>query len=442
MKEELMYFIWRSGQLFQKNLKTKDGKKITVLKPGIRNLFEGPDFLNARLKIKDIVWNGQVEFHLKSSDWNLHGHQFDPRYNNVILHVVMEDDKKVFTKNGVSLPTLELYHYTDEVQLQKYFLLEKGKGWIPCDPLIHHYKDDFLWSVYLSRLAVERLRDKTLSILSYLDSKNGDWEQTTLYFFLRYFIGKNNAAAISELMNKTPMKVLKKYSSDKLNLEALLLGQAGLLSSSHYIDAYAKELKKRYGYLSMLHQLTPISSNYWNLFGIWPSSTPTIRLSQFCDLMVRYPRLMGLFISTKSVKELKRELKSSASTYWDNHYQLDIPANKSFRKTSGKDVLDRLILNTAAPIVFAYGQYTGNTELKERALDWWEELSPENNQIIRKWAERGISAGTALESQGLLHLKNNYCDKSKCLNCSFGNKVLHKNKMDEKVCEEFLFYTA
>jgi len=440
MKEELMYYIWKSGQLFQMDLRTTCGKKITIMNPGYRNFQEGPDFLQARIKIKDITWNGQVEFHIKSSDWDLHGHQHDSNYNNVILHVVMEDDKEIFTESGVSIPTLELAEYTDELQLKKYQLLNRNQSWIPCDPLLKHYSDEVLWPVYLSRLAIERLSQKTASILNLLKANKGDWEQTAIYFFLRYLIGKNNVAAVNEWVSKTPWSVVKKYSSDRMKLEGLVLGQAGLLEMDEYMDKYPKELKTVYNYLSMLHNLSPVQSNYWKLFGLRPYSRPSLRLSQFCDLVTRYPGIMGLLLSSLNIDQLKDELRSTAHYYWNDHLQLDGKKTRSFKKVTGELLLNNLILNVAAPLVFAYGQYTGNDELKERALDWWEQLPPEKNNIIRKWKDRNIQAGNTMETQGLIQLKTVYCSQSNCLNCSLGHKIMESREMNDQLKEALLLY--
>ncbi|TVQ49818.1 MAG: DUF2851 family protein [Saprospirales bacterium] len=440
MNEELMYYIWKSGQLFQNDLKTVCGKKITVLNPGIRNLHEGPDFLHGRLKINNITWNGQIEFHIKSSDWDLHGHQHDANYNNVILHIVMEDDKKVITQNGISMPTLELAGHIDKVQKEKFEFLMKNQSWVPCDPLLKYYTDQIFWPVYLSRLAVERLHRKTQIILNFLNEHKGDWEQTAIYFTLRYLIGKNNLTAIDEWINKTPWSVLRKYSSDRHKLESLVLGQAGFLERVLFIDEYSKRLKSTYKYLSMLHNLSPINPKCWKLFGLRPYSRPELRFSQFCDILHRYQGLMGLLLSSKDANQLKQELKSTAHNYWDNHLKLDGKETKTFKKITGEQTLNNVVLNAAAPLIFAYGQYMGDDELKERALDWWEQLPPEKNSIIRKWSQRNLKAGSAMETQGLLQLKNHYCNTSNCLNCSLGHKIMAKSEVDNKVMEAIWEY--
>ena len=440
MNEELMYYIWKSGQLFQKDLITVCGKKITVLNPGIRNLHEGPDFLHGRLKINNIIWNGQIEFHIKSSDWDIHGHQQDENYNNVILHIVMEDDKEVFTKNGTRMPTLELAEHIDNVQKEKFEFLMNNQSWIPCDPLLKYYSDQIFWPVYLSSLAVERLNRKTETILKTLNEHKGDWEQTAIYFILRYLIGRNNLTAVDEWIKETPWSVLRKYSSDRHKLEALVLGQAGFLEKDAYVDEYSKNLRKTYNYLSMLHNLRSVNPKYWKLFGLRPYSRPELRLSQFCDLIHRYQGLMGLLLSAKDANQLKQELKSTAHPYWDNHLKLDGKETKTFKKITGEHTLNNLVLNAAAPLIFAYGQYTGNDELKERALDWWEQLPLEKNTIIRKWKQRGVVAGSAMETQGLIQLKTNYCDNSNCLNCSLGHKIMAKSEMDNKVMETIMEY--
>jgi hypothetical protein len=425
MNEDFMYFIWQSGGLFDRDLRTTEGKKISVLRPGYRNRGAGPDFFDARIRIGDITWYGPVEFHLKTSDWDAHKHTSDPAYNNVILHVVMEHDREIETGKGVRLPTLSLQKYIDQKQLEKYRQLRKTRGWIPCDGLIETQPKDFFWSQYLSRLAVERHQNKAERILKLVESQNGNWDAVIYSLIARYLAGKVNSISMTELVERIPYKLVLKYRSEEEKIHALFFGQSGLLNTEKE-DKYFRELKALYDHLSELHDLESMASSEWCYMPVRPPAFPTIRIAQLCNLMRKGARPMDLLLNADSASQLVDFFSVDAGDYWRDHYVFGKMAAKSHPKKVGKTTAVSLVLNMASPVLFAYGTYTDQPHLREKAIEWLEELPPESNRIVRKWKKRGIDPGNALESQALLELKFNYCSKNRCLECALGSKLLRE----------------
>ncbi len=439
MREEFLYYLWKSGQLFQKDLRTTNGKKIQVIRPGYRNRSEGPDFFSAQLKIGQLTWHGQVEFHLRSSDWNAHGHQNDPRYNNVILHVVMEDDKKIFTQKGSKLPTLEIRNHADPAMLKKFVLLEKKKGWIPCDPLAPEKNLDFCWPVYLSRIGLERMEEKANRILRKLRDKKGDWDAVTADLTGRYLIGKANGKQMDELLRGLPFNLLLKNSSHLTKLEALVFGRAGFLKAD-CSDSYFQTLKSHFQHLSRLYGIKSMDSAHWKFMPVRPPSFPTIRLAQWCTLIGRHPRPLSVFLPLENAGEVKEKLRVPASSYWETHYNFGKKSSRKRNPSIGKSTLKNLLINVAAPVVFAYGLHTGNEELRERAVHWLESERAEHNSIVHHWKKRKVKASNAMDSQALIQLKSAYCDKSRCLECGFGARLLSSEQAVEIAEEEWLAY--
>lgn len=427
MKEELLYYLWKSGRLFQNNLRTTKGQEITVIKPGYRNLSGGPDFLDAKLKIGEITWHGQIEFHLKSSDWDAHKHHLDPNYNSVILHVVMRDDKPIFTNKGSPLPTLELEGYADENLLKKYSELQKRKGWVACDALSKSKDLSFCWPVFLSSLGIERLEQKSEKILFLLNRQKGDWDAVVAVLMARYLLGKANGETAVDLLTTLPYKLIHRYAGNLTKLESLLFGQAGFLQKE-IDDPYYKTLKNHYNHLKKLHHLQCINPGQWKFMTVRPPAFPTIRLSQWCGLFSQFPRPLSLFLNQYSADDLRSKLRVKASPYWNTRYTFGKKGAKKRKGALGKSTLDNLILNVAAPVLFAYSMHQGKDELREKALEWIESIKPEKNSIISKWKKREVPAYNALDSQALIQLKKEYCDKSRCLECAFGSHLLGSEK--------------
>ena len=421
MKEDFLYYLWQLKRFDIHRLKTTSGEEITIQNVGELNHNAGPDFLNARIKIGNTLWAGNVEMHLKSSDWLIHQHQNDPAYDNVILHVVLEEDKPITRNCGERIPCLELRKRIPPKISKTYNKLVQNSHWIPCQHLIHTVPK-ITFNLWLDRLLVEKLEHKIIEIEKSLSLNQNNWEETFYQFLARNFGVKINAEPFAQLSKSVSLLTLTKYRSNLLQLEALLFGQAGLLEES-FNDDYPKKLQKEYRFLKRKHKLTAIKRQSWKFMRLRPANFPTIRIAQFATLLSQSVHLFSKMLAAKNVKEIENMFDVKISNYWQNHYVFDnlsIIRNKSL----GKSTIHLIIINTIVPFLFLYGKTKGDDSFKERALQLLEELKPEKNNIIDKWNSLGVEPQSAYQTQALIHLKNNYCKTKKCMSCAVGNSVL------------------
>ncbi len=425
MKEELLWYLWKF-KLFNNNLHLKSGEKLTILKPGIQNHDSGPDFFNALIKINETTWAGNVEMHVKSSDWYLHGHDKDKAYNNVILHVVFKHDKDVLGKNGEPLPVLEAENNFDIKILNRYEDYIKGLRKIPCENDID--KTDYFTTInWLERLTFERLEQKAGDILNQTEDLKYDFHEAFYRKIARYFGLKANNDAFEMLAKSLPLKILTVHNENLLQLEALLYGQAGMLSSK-YQDEYPQVLLEEYRFLASKYNLKPIDKSVWRFMRMRPANFPTVRISQFANLFYRTSGMLHKIFTEKNLNNIKNLFSVNASEYWDKHYRFDIPSQNKKRKIFGNTSIDILLINAVVPFVFAYGIIQNKPELKEKAVDWLEQIKAENNKFTRLYAGFGIKAENAMQSQAMVQLKTEYCDKKRCLNCAIGHYLLKRNE--------------
>jgi hypothetical protein len=425
MKEELLWYLWKF-KLFNNNLHLKSGEKLTILKPGIQNHDSGPDFFNALIKINETTWAGNVEMHVKSSDWYLHGHDKDKAYNNVILHVVFKHDKDVLGKNGEPLPVLEAENNFDIKILNRYEDYIKGLRKIPCENDID--KTDYFTTInWLERLTFERLEQKAGNILNQTEDLKYDFHEAFYRKIARYFGLKANNDAFEMLAKSLPLKILTVHNENLLQLEALLYGQAGMLSSK-YQDEYPQVLLEEYRFLASKYNLKPIDKSVWRFMRMRPANFPTVRISQFANLFYRTSGMLHKIFTEKNLNNIKNLFSVNASEYWDKHYRFDIPSQNKKRKIFGNTSIDILLINAVVPFVFAYGIIQNKPELKEKAVDWLEQIKAENNKFTRLYAGFGIKAENAMQSQAMVQLKTEYCDKKRCLNCAIGHYLLKRNE--------------
>ncbi len=425
MKEELLWYLWKF-KLFNNNLHLKSGEKLTILKPGIQNHDSGPDFFNALIKIDETTWAGNVEMHVKSSDWYLHGHDKDKAYNNVILHVVFKHDKDVLGKNGEPLPVLEAENNFDIKILNRYEDYIKGLRKIPCENDID--KTDYFTTInWLERLTFERLEQKAGDILNQTEDLKYDFHEAFYRKIARYFGLKANNDAFEMLAKSLPLKILTVHNENLLQLEALLYGQAGMLSSK-YQDEYPQVLLEEYRFLASKYNLKPIDKSVWRFMRMRPANFPTVRISQFANLFYRTSGMLHKIFTEKNLNNIKNLFSVNASEYWDKHYRFDIPSQNKKRKIFGNTSIDILLINAVVPFVFAYGIIQNKPELKEKAVDWLEQIKAENNRFTRLYAGFGIKAENAMQSQAMVQLKTEYCDKKRCLNCAIGHYLLKRNE--------------
>jgi len=421
MQEEFLHYLWKFRLFNNQELKTTEGEPIQILKVGEHNSDSGPDFFNARIKIGKTTWAGNVEIHVRASDWELHKHQYDKSYDNVILHVVYKSDKEIKRKNSETIPALELKNRIPENTYQKYLSFNSSRDWIPCGKQIKDI-DSFTLNHWLDRLLVERLERKSQPILESLKQNKNNWEETFYRSLARNFGLKVNAEPFELLARALPHAVLAKHKNSLIQLEALLFGTAGMLEKELTGD-YPKELQKEFKFLKSKYKLVPIDSSLWKFMRLHPPNFPTIRIAQFANLIYKSTHLFSKVIEANTVKQIVNLLETEASEYWVTHYRFDKPSPNR-KKTLGKDAVNSILINTIIAFLFVYGKEKGEEKFCDRALSFLEKIETEKNSIVNKWKELGVNTKTAYESQALLQLKNEYCSRKRCLECSVGAKLL------------------
>ncbi|NPD44747.1 MULTISPECIES: DUF2851 family protein [unclassified Lentimicrobium] len=420
MTEAFFYYLWRY-QLFHTPLFTTDGEDINIIKPGILNTDSGPDFFNAKIHIGETTWVGNVEIHVRSSDWNRHQHQKDPAYNNTILHVVYECDKIVKTQDEQQLKCLELKGKFDSYSLEKYEYLLHNKNWIPCAQQLEGI-NDFEWSNWLERLAIERLENKSASVSELLESALMDWEMAFFISISGYFGQKINQLPFQILARSTQPNILAKHKDQLFQIEALLFGQAGLLEEVKEGE-YHQKLKQEYAFLSKKYKLVPMPKHLWKYMRLRPAAFPDIRIAQLAFLMSRSDFLFSKILETSELKQLHQLFESHASAFWDTHYRFDVPSSSRIKKLGAASRMG-LMINAVIPFLFVYGRNKGESKYEDRAIGFLSEIIAEKNQITKKFAELGKKPKNALESQAMIQLKTHYCDFKKCLDCKVGMLIL------------------
>jgi hypothetical protein len=416
--EEFLHFVWRAKRFNMEALRGSLGEALQILDFGRRNADAGPDFLHARIRIDDTLWVGNVEIHIKSSDWLAHRHQHDPAYDNVILHVVWEDDIPLFRANGERIPTLELEGRIAPSIWQVYQDLRYQSAWPACR-FHFHEAPPLVVQNWIERMMVERLEEKTEQLAPLLRDLQNDWEGLLYRQIARCLGLVVNAEPMEQLARMAPIQTLWKYRDQPILAEAFLFGQSGMLERA-FEDEYPRELKSHYRFLQKKHQLTPMNAATWKFSRLRPAAFPTLRIAQLSALVCQSPRWFGDLIHTadwEAVRQFFRDL--NVSWYWKEHYLFDKPA-ATHPGQLGEEAVELIAINALSPIAFLYGVKTGSAPHRERALAWLERLPPESNRIIRDWKGLGVHPEAAGQSQALLHWRKNYCDPKRCLDCAVG----------------------
>ena len=438
LNEAFLQYVWQH-RLLRGDLHTTDGQPVHVERAGDLNTDAGPDFLNARLRIGTLRWAGNVEIHVKSSDWNAHGHSSDKSYNNVALHVVYEHDSNIVLENGITAPTLEVKEHLPMEVWDSYqqMMAAPQASAVACLPRLHQVPR-FLFDGFLDRLAAERVERKANDVRSLVEESKGSWETACYWLVAHYFGGKTNGFAFEMLAKQTPMRILAKIRDNAFRVESLLMGQAGLLEASFH-DEYPQRLRREYAYLRQAYSLSPMAGHLWRFFRLRPASFPTLRISQFANLVCKSSALFSHLLETTNVEELRHLFDVSASDYWVSHYHFDQPAEPCDKPT-GRHFADMLLINSWAPLLFEYGVEHGSQTLKDRAIDLLRQLPPESNRVTREWG-RDHRPQNAAQSQALLQLFNEHCAKQSCLRCAIGYQVLKTtsapkpNETDQDTCK-------
>ena len=420
MKEEFLHFIWKHQLCQKESLFTTEGDSLQISQPGFHNTHAGPDFFDARIRIGDTRWTGNIEIHQKASDWNKHGHQHDPVYRNTILHVVAESDVQVYNDLGSIVPVLVI-KWPQWIE-NNYETLIKSHDWISCASLLYQV-DPFRIRFFLNGIVVERLKQKIDTISNVLAETKEDWGETFYFMLARNFGLRENALPFEMVARSLPQSVLARHHDSLFQIEALFFGQAGLLGDELFGDEYYIELRKEYRFLAVKYGLKPIAGHIWKFMRMHPGNFPTIRLAQFAALVHHSRGLFTSVIEANNLEDLQQLFTITASEYWDTHYSFNKPSvNK--KKAFGDQIFRLIVINVVVPFYFLYGDNQNKLLLKDRALEILEQLPAENNSAINRWASAGIVAANALESQGLLQLQRNYCEPKRCLDCTIGHKII------------------
>ncbi|GAA4945136.1 DUF2851 family protein [Algibacter agarivorans] len=423
MQEDFLHYIWKHKKIEISKLKTTADESILVSQVGQHNFNSGPDFFNAKLKIGEQLWAGNVEIHIKSSDWFLHNHEQDKAYDNVILHVVWEHDIEVFRKDNTTIPTLQLKDFTDAGLLNNYEkLFSKQNKWINCENDFGSI-DDFVLDNWLERLYFERLERKSKTIETLLQESENDWEAVLFKMLVKNFGLKVNGESFFSLAQSIDFSIVRKTQSNQQALEALLFGQAGFLEQD-IEGAYYLSLAKEYQFLKQKFKLENNQVLPIQFFRLRPPNFPTIRLSQLASLYHEHQNLFSKVIETDQLDGFYELFKVSTSTFWKTHYTFQ-KESKSSTKTLTKSFVDLLLINTILPLKFCYAKQRGE-EVDGGVIKLANAINSEKNSIINAFNNLKKVSKSALSSQAFIQLKTEYCNKNKCLQCAVGNTLINK----------------
>ena len=431
--EQLLHYTWKHKLYPLKELTTSDGQRVEIVDPGLHNRNAGPDFFNAKIRIGSTMWVGNVEIHDKSTDWYQHGHDKDSRYDNVVLHVAAELDTEVMKSNGEYVPQLQL-SVPDDV-LTHYDELQKTDEYPPCYKVIPHLSALIIHS-WMAALQTERLEQKTEAIRKRAELCNGSWEDAYFVTLARNYGFGINGEVFEQWAYNIPLNAVAHHRDDLFQIEAIFMGQAGLLeldSIPEYYqkdalnDGYFAKLRNEYQYLAHKFSMKPIDFKLWRFLRLRPQNFPHIRISQLANLYYQQKAGLSQLMECETLDELKNVLKSQVTPYWETHYTFGSTSPKNEKHLSYGSI-NLLMINTAIPMLFAYGRHTTKEVLCDKAFDFLEQLKAENNHIIRMWQQVGLPVKTAGDSQALIQLKKEYCDKKECLRCRFGYEYLRRKE--------------
>ena len=435
--ELLLHYCWKHRLFPQAELRTTDRRRLEVIDPGLHNRNAGPDFFNAKVKVDGTLWVGNVEIHDKASDWYHHGHDRDAAYDNVVLHVVGVADSDVMNSRGEYLPQLVLQ--VPASVSENYEELLHSDQYPPCYRIIPDLPQLLVHS-WMAALQTERLEQKTVAIGERARRCNGSWEDAYFMTLARNFGFGINGEAFEQWAQQVPLSAVGKHRDDLFQVEAIFMGQAGLLDlqavperyqTDAMNDGYFTRLRNEYLYLAHKFSMKPMNFATWRFLRLRPQNFPHIRISQLAQLY--YDRKSGLseLLECKTVEAVQQLLSTHVTPYWETHYVFGAESPKSTKHLS-RSSLNLLTINTAVPMLFAVGRHRQKEELCDRAFDFLEQLKAEQNHIVRMWKECGLEAASAGDSQALIQLKREYCDKRDCLRCRFGYEYLRRNHVVTK----------
>ena len=422
--EDFLHFVWKFKRFNTKELQTTKKETITLLSLGKHNTNSGPDFHQAKIKIGQTTWAGDIEIHARSSDWNKHKHSSNKAFDTVVLHVVYEYDldSDVLNSSNNSIPTLELKGKIPKVLFEQYKKWIENEEFIPCQGQFSQL-DNAIISSWLERLYIERLERKHQEISIILKQSKNNWDQTFHIILLQSFGTKVNKDAFRQVAEYLPFGILLKHSDSIEEMEALLFGVAGMLEGNIFTDDYGKKLQIEFSHLKKKHHLNSLSPKQVRFSRMRPANFPTLRLSQFAALIHKHKRIFAKSIETQSLETLKSIFLLTVSNYWDTHYQFDQSSHKRKKKIS-QTFIDHILINCVIPIRYAYFKHTDDRLLLEKTIELSTQIQAEKNTITKEFSKHGVDLKDARISQALLELKNKYCEPKKCLSCTIGISLL------------------
>ncbi len=422
IKEDFLQYVWRTQNFKRASLVTTKGDEITIHQPGVLNQHEGPDFLNGKIEIKGTLWAGSIELHVQSSDWTKHNHSKDPKYQNVILHVVYEEDKVIRLSDGTRIPCLELKKLLIPGSIKNYNFLKSHEAWIPCQEHFGEVSQIYKETVK-AQMVSQRLDIRARELRVHYNSVQEDLRELIYQRSAWAFGLQLNGNAMLELAKSIPFEIIDRHSKDIRDLEALFFGQSGLLPGKT-TEGYVHQLKTVYERLRKKYLLHPINPVLWHHARLRPVSFPEIRIAQFAHFLFKNHRIEHIIFGefTETINE-RLDVVADGQGFWQGHYRFNSKSNL-LEKRLGTDSKERIGINCISPILYFFGVLEGNDLFKQKAIEVLEKVKPEKNSIISEWKRMGMNVMNAADSQALIHLKKHYCDNRRCLNCSIGHQVM------------------
>ena len=423
MKEDFLHFVWKEQLFNSSDLKTTDGRELTIVDNGKYNFESGPDFFNCRIKLDGIVWAGNIEIHVRASDWYRHNHQEDHAYHNVILHVVYDYDMEVRNKSGHPIPTISLKNrFYQESYLRYKRFFESNSMIYPCMPKLKTINNNIIEEVLLKSLH-ERLQTKSNIIYDQLHLTKNNWEESFYHLLAKSFGFNTNAIPLQLLAETIPLTIIERESNELIKIESLLFGVAGLLNNEQDIP-YLSKLKTSFKYQQIKYNLAALHPAIWKFGKLRPSNFPTIRIAQLAMLLYKRKRIFKQCINANSIDQLRNLFSTEASEFWSSHFHFE-SASKPSLKQLGEDSINSLILNLVAPFCYTYGNHIGKIEIQMKATEWLLLLPPEKNKYTKSWNDNFYTFTNAAETQGLIQLNKFYCSNNRCIHCKIGCSILN-----------------
>lgn len=430
MDESLLHYFWRNKIFATVPLRTTDGRELRILRGGNPHQDAGPDFKQALIKVDGLLWAGDVEIHVRASDWLRHGHQNDRKYGSIVLHVVYEEDVEL----GLPCPTLELKPYIPPSMIAEYENLSRSTELLPCRSFLPSVTP-LQFTELLSRLAAERYGRKQKEVLDSLHSCHDSWHEAVFRRFVVSFGFRTNAAAFELLAQSLPYKYVLKHKDSRLQVYALVFGQAGMLEAERTGDLenddYYRMLQDEYRYLRYKYGLVPIPVKMWNLLRLRPQNFPCVRLAQLSECLYRIPDLMDQLLHCGRVEALTHISGFTPNEYWETHRHFGRSSPRHSCQI-GEQTVNLLVINTIVPVRLAYATFHGDETVREEAFSLLEEVGFEDNVITRQYVKAGFPNRSALYSQALLELHKNYCLPKQCLRCDIGCLILKRKSSENQ----------